>query len=91
MSIHPSLRVNSSDEQQRSVLSRIERIKDLMKKGLWKEDQEVTGLPKTKMIRLKTKKTKTAADASPEAVAGAAGVKPEAAKKPGETTAKDKK
>ena len=33
MSLHPSLRVDSSATQQRTVLTRIERIKDLMKKA----------------------------------------------------------
>jgi len=55
MSLHPSLRVDPAAAQQRSVLSRIERIKDLMKKGLWKEGTTVTGLPKTKFTRIKAK------------------------------------
>ena len=41
MSLHPSLKIDTAGVQQRSVLSRIERIKDLMKKGLWKDDQSV--------------------------------------------------
>ena len=44
--------------QQRTVLTRIERIKDLMKKGLWNESQSVTALPKTKIIKIKTAKAK---------------------------------
>ena len=47
MSIHPSLKMDAAGAAQRSVLSRIERIKDLMKKGLWSQDHAVTGLPKT--------------------------------------------
>lgn len=58
MSLHPSLRVDSSSTQQRTVLTRIERIKDLMKKGLWNESQPVTALPKTKIIKIKTAKAK---------------------------------
>ena len=58
MSLHPSLRVDSSATQQRTVLTRIERIKDLMKKGLWNESQPVTALPKTKIIKIKTAKAK---------------------------------
>jgi len=54
MSLHPSLKVDSAGIQQRSVLTRIERIKDLMKKGLWADNQSVTGLPKTKIIKVKT-------------------------------------
>lgn len=66
MSIHPSLKVDTAGAQQRSVLTRIERIKDLMKKGLWKEDQAVIGLPKLKVVRVKagkSKKEKTAEEA----------------------------
>jgi len=58
MAIHPSLKIDSAGVQQRSVLTRIERIKDLMKRGLWSENQRVTGLPKTKIVRVKTKKSK---------------------------------
>jgi len=54
MSLHPSLKVDTAGTQQRTVLSRIERIKDLMKKDLWEEGRAVTGLPKTKIIKVKT-------------------------------------
>ena len=53
MSLHPSLKIDSAGTQVRSVLTRIERIKDLMKKDLWEEGRAVTGLPKTKIIRIK--------------------------------------
>jgi len=46
MSLHPSLKIDSAGTQQRTVLTRIERIKDLMKKGIWEDNQSVTGLPK---------------------------------------------
>lgn len=59
MSLHPSLKVDSAGAQQRTVLTRIERIKDLMKRGLWEDGQSVTSLPKTKIVKVKaTKKTK---------------------------------
>lgn len=58
MSLHPSLKVDAASAQQRTVLSRIERIKDLMKKGLWAEEQGSTGLPKTKIVKVKARKTK---------------------------------
>lgn len=58
MSLHPSLRVDSAGAKQRTVLTRIERIKDLMKKGTWGEDQAVTGLPKTKIIKVKAGRKK---------------------------------
>lgn len=56
MSLHPSLKIDSALAQQRSVLTRIERIKDLMKKDLWKDGQAVTALPKTKIVKVKTAK-----------------------------------
>ena len=73
MSLHPSLRIDAATTQQRSVLSRIERVKDLMKKGLWKEGRAVVGLPKTKMLRIKAKKKAKAAEGTEAAAAPAAG------------------
>lgn len=58
MSLHPSLKIDTAGAKQRTVLSRIERIKDLMKKDLWKEGQKVTALPKIKVAKVKAKKTK---------------------------------
>ncbi len=58
MSLHPSLRIDTAGIQQRTVLTRIERIKDLMKKGVWEDNQRVTGLPKTKIMKVKARKTK---------------------------------
>ena len=56
MSLHPSLKIDTAGAQQRTVLTRIERIKDLMKKGRWSEEQSVTGLPKTKIVKVKARK-----------------------------------
>jgi len=53
MSLHPSLKVDTAGAQQRTVLTRIERIKDLMKKELWHDEHPVTGLPKTKIVKIK--------------------------------------
>ncbi len=64
MSLHPSLKVDTAGSQQRSVLTRIERIKDLMKKGLWQEGHRVTALPKTKIVRVKAKKAKKGPEAA---------------------------
>lgn len=73
MSLHSSLKVDSAGAQQRTVLTRIERIKDLMKKGLWAETGDVTGLPKTKIVRIKArKKTKAAEGAEGKEGAAAA-------------------
>lgn len=82
MALHPSLKIDPALAQQRSVLSRIERIKDLMRKGLWSEGQSVTGLPKTKILKIKAKKAvKEAAPAGAEGAA-AAGAGASAAAKP---------
>lgn len=62
MSIHPSLKVDTAGAQTRSVLTRIERIKNMMKKGSWTEDQSVVSLPKTKIIRVKAGKKKKKED-----------------------------
>ena len=70
MGLHPSLKIDSAGAKQKSVLTRIERIKDLMKKGLWSEGQDVTGLPKMKVLRIKARKS---AKAKEEAAAGTEG------------------
>ena len=82
MSLHSSLKIDRAGATQRSVQTRIERIKELMKKDLWREDTDVIGLPKTKIVRIKAKKkVKAEADAvAPEAAADAAGKPAEAAK-----------
>ncbi len=58
MSLHPSLKVDTAGAQQRTVLTRIERIKDLIKKGQWSDDHGVTSLPKTKIVKVKAHKAK---------------------------------
>lgn len=81
MSLHPSLKIDKASSTQRTVFSRIERIKELMKKGLWTDASNVTALPKTKIVRIKAKK-KTAEAAPAEGAAapaaGAAAAKPAA-------------
>ena len=72
MSLHPSLKVDTAGAQQRTVLTRIERIKDLMKKGSWKDDSNVLGLPKTKIVKVKARKEKK----TEEAVEGAEAAAP---------------
>jgi len=81
MSLHSSLKIDKASVTQRSVQTRIERIKELMKKGLWKSDTGVVGLPKTKIVRIKAKKkVKAEGDAAAPAAAGGAGKPAEAAK-----------
>ena len=60
MSLHPSLKIDSAGAQERTVLTRIERIKDLMKKGTWQDGQKVVALPKTKIVKVKARKSKPA-------------------------------
>ena len=81
MSLHSSLKIDRASSTQRSVQTRIERIKELMKKGLWKEEAGVIGLPKTKIVRIKAKKK---AKAEGDAAAGDAAGAPGAAGKPAE-------
>jgi small basic protein (TIGR04137 family) len=77
MSLHSSLKIDKASVTQRSVQTRIERIKELMKKGLWKEEADVIGLPKTKIVRLKAKKKiKAEGDAADATGAGAGAAKP---------------
>jgi len=74
------LKVDTAGAQQRTVLSRIERIKDLMKKGLWSDSNKVTGLPKTKIIKVKAKR-KAKEEEGTEKEAGADGTTAAADKK----------
>ncbi|MFT5906858.1 MAG: small basic protein (TIGR04137 family) [Cryomorphaceae bacterium] len=48
MSKHSSLKAQGSAAGKRSVMKRFERVKALRERGLWKEGQSPTGLPKTK-------------------------------------------
>lgn len=84
MSIHPSLNISDKDKKQRSVMKRIERIKSMLEKNLWKDGDNVFGLPKLKSTRIKIKKEKVEKVA--EGAAGAAAATPAAGGK--ETAAK---
>lgn len=84
MSLHPSLKMDKAGSAQRTVLSRIERIKELMKKGLWSDASSVTALPKTKIVRIKAKK-KAVAEAVPGAAPAEGAAAPAAAGKPAAT------
>ncbi len=48
MSQHRSLRGVAKVGARRNVLKRFERVELLKKRGLWKEGDRITGLPKTK-------------------------------------------
>ena len=56
MSIHRSLKVKSGLLRIRSVLTRIERIDALQKKGTWNEGDSVFGLQKVR-TQFKAKKS----------------------------------
>jgi len=48
MSQHRSLKGASTISVKRNVLKRFERVEVLKKRGAWKADSRVMGLPKTK-------------------------------------------
>ncbi|QQY07574.1 MAG: small basic protein [Candidatus Xiphinematobacter sp.] len=48
MSQHPSLKSKNAIRARRSVLKRFERVDLLRKRGQFRSDQKVMGLPKTK-------------------------------------------
>ena len=50
MSQHKSLRGSSKIAVKRNVLKRFERVEVMKKRGTWKADSKVYGLPKTKII-----------------------------------------
>lgn len=59
MSIHRSLSLKEKEKKSRSVLTRLERIKILMDKGVFKEESfSCFGLPKIKVLKIKIKKEK---------------------------------
>lgn len=67
MSIHKSLFISSKLKRHRNVLKRGERIEILSKKGIWKEESSVYGLPKVlsgtkmkKVAKVKEKKEEAA-------------------------------
>jgi len=88
MSLHSSLKIDKASVTQRSVQTRIERIKELMKKGLWKDETGVNGLPKTKIVRIKAKKKVKAEGDAAAPAAGAAGKPAEGAKAAAKPAAK---
>lgn len=55
MSLHPSLKT-SRTSQQKSVLTRLEKMLELKKKDKWTEENYVLGLPKVKVLKYKIKK-----------------------------------
>lgn len=56
MSLHSSLKRSDKAKASRSILKRNERIKWMIEKGLWNETTRPFGLPKIKVVKLKTSK-----------------------------------
>jgi len=83
MGLHSSLKRAEKLSSTRSVMKRTERLKWLKEKGAWKEGDRVAGLPKIKVIKLKTvKKEKAKEEVSTEAAAAAAAPEAAAGAKP---------
>jgi len=92
MAIHPSLRSSGKDKKARSVLKRTERLRTMMEKKMWKEGDDVFGLPKIKTIRIKIKKEKAEkTETAAAAAAPAASPAQAAAPAKGATKAQEKK
>ena len=77
MSIDPSLKLKGALVRHRNVLSRAERIEELIKEERWEEGNSVTGLPKvahrkSHSGRKAAAKAEKAAEAEAEAAAAAA-------------------
>ncbi len=68
MSLHPSLRKAGRSRTSKTVLKRTERIKWLKEKARWDESSRVYGLPKIKIVKLKTVKKEKAAEEKKEGV-----------------------
>lgn len=93
MAIHPSLRSPGKDKKPRSVLKRAERLRIMMEKKLWKEGDDVYGLPKIKTVRIKIKKEKkevAATAVAPEAPAATTAAATEQAPAKGQAKPKAK-
>ena len=58
MSMHSSLKAGDSLAVQKSVLKRIDRIKKMQADSNWEDDSSVVGLPKVKIVKVKTGKKK---------------------------------
>jgi len=86
MGLHSSLKRAEKLSSERSVMKRTERLKWLKERGVWKEGDKVSGLPKIKVVKIKADKKEKAKEEKPaETVApavDAAGVKPAAQAKP---------
>lgn len=67
MSVHSSLGSKDKGKRNRSVLKRLERLKELQEKEKWKPGDSIFGLLKIKALRWKAKKAKKATEAEQSA------------------------
>lgn len=72
MTIDKSLRVRRGMTQNRSVLTRAERLKKLKAADRWKEGDSPLGLPKVRVQKLVMKKKKKAKEEEEGAAVGGA-------------------
>jgi len=80
MGLHPSLKRAERLGASRSVMKRTERIKWLIAKGQWSEENRVLGLPKIKIVRLKAVKKEKAKEEQKEETEKDKSVKDKSAK-----------
>ncbi len=85
MSVDKSLKLQSTLQRTRSVLTRAERLAELLEAGKRKDEDSVFGLPKVRVRRVKRKAKAAKAE---EAAAPAAGTPAEAGKAPAAAAAK---
>ena len=64
MSLHSSLKSSDTMRRHRSVLSRLERIKNLKERGIFTDESSVLGLPKVRNLKFRVRKEKAAASAA---------------------------
>ena len=61
MSLHKSLKIKDELARRRNVLTRTERLAIMIERGMWKEGDPVTGLPKLRTAyKMKKRKKKEA-------------------------------
>lgn len=73
MSIHKSLALGSKLKRHRNVLTRAERLEQLLKEGKVTDERSVFGLPKVRSIMVKAKAKPKKEEAAAGAAAPAAG------------------
>jgi small basic protein (TIGR04137 family) len=91
MSIDKSLRRKNSLQRARSVLTRGERIKTLMKEERWQDGRSPFGLPKVRVMKIAKKPKKAAKEEVKEGEEGAVAAAVASTAAPAAAPAADKK